>query len=270
MAAARASRKAKAAAPDLTGSALLLCAHGRSGGGAGAPAAGFVRPPSSEVRRAPEAHAEALRKRRLFACVETCVLHGSPALAEALAGIAVGHVFIVPLLMADGHTFQTVLSEKLAAAGSGAGRSTLCRPVGLSPALAPLAAAEAARICDRQGWPPAETAVVIAGHGTARHERSGASAALLARRIAALRRFRSVDAAFLDQAPTVAETLRACRPFPCAVLGFFADEGRHSAQDIPRLIAAEHPEAGYSGALGANPAFAEVILAAVREAAEGR
>jgi sirohydrochlorin cobaltochelatase len=266
-AAGRASRKAKAAAPDLTGAALLLCAHGRSG---------FARPASSEDRRAttraPEAHAAALRKRRLFARVETCVLRGSPGLADVLAELLVDseRVYLVPLLMADGHTSRVVLPEALAQAGGQGARVTLCRPVGLSPALAPLAADEAALLCQARGWRPADTAVVIAGHGTERHEQSGKSAALLAKRIAALRRFRDVTAAFLEQAPTVAETLRACRPSPCAVIGFFIDEGGHSTRDIPRLIAAEHPEAAYSGAIGVHPAFAEIVLAAARDAAAGR
>ena len=273
--AGRASSKAVTATPDLTGVALLLCAHGRSGGGAGgAPAAGFVRPPSSEDRRAtiraPETHAAALRKRRLFTRVETCVLRGSPPLADALAGIEAERIVLVPLLMADGYTYRTALPEALAKAGDLARRVTVCRPVGLSPALAPLAAAEAARICAERGWEPEEAAVLVAGHGTERDEHSAASAALLARWLAALRRFASAGAAFLDQSPFVADRLRALRPGPCAVLGFFIDEGAHSARDLPRLIAAEHPGAAYSGALGTNPAFVEVILATVDEAVRER
>jgi sirohydrochlorin cobaltochelatase len=269
--AGRASRKAKAAAPDLTETALLLCAHGRSDAATGAPTAGFVRPPSSEDRRAttraPEAHAAALRKRRLFACVEICALRGDPAPARVLAGIEAERVFLVPLLMADGYTSRVVLPAMLAEANAPVQRVTLCRPVGLSPALAPLAAAEAARLCTAHGWRPGETAVIVAGHGTGRHERSGVSAEVLAGRMAALRRFEGVTAAFLDQPPTVEAALRVRRPSPCAVVGFFIDEGRHSTVDIPRLIAAEHPGAAYSGALGAVPAFSDVILATVREAA---
>ena len=259
-AAGRASPKAKTASPDLTGSALLLCAHGRSG--EGAPAAGRNRPPSSE------AHAAALRERRLFASVDTCVLRGRPGLADALAGIGAGRIFLVPLLMADGYTFRVVLPELLAKAGGRAANVTLCRPAGLSRALVPFTAGQAAALCGARGWPPGETGVVIAAHGTERHERSAASAERLAKRIAALRRFGSVTAAFLDQAPALEETLRDRRSSPCAVLGLFADEGSHSARDIPRLISAEHPGAAYSGALGAKPAFVEVIVETVMEAAK--
>jgi sirohydrochlorin cobaltochelatase len=144
---------------------------------------------------------------------------------------------------------------------------TLCRPVGLSPALAPLAAAEVATLCAARGWQPAETAVVIAGHGTERHADSGASAELLAGRLAALGRFGPVSAAFLEQAPPLEESLRALRPQPAAVVGFFMDHGGHSVRDIPRLIAATHPDAAYTGAIGAHPGFAEIVLDAAQEAA---
>jgi sirohydrochlorin cobaltochelatase len=242
------------AAPDLTDAALLLCAHGRGESG-------------ESGEGVPEAHAAALRQRRCFARVETCVLRGAPGIAEALAGIDVPRVFLVPLLMADGHTNRVLLPEMLAQAGAAARRVTLCRPVGLSPALAPLAAAEVATLCAARGWRPAETAVVIAGHGTERHADSGASAGQLARRLAALGRFASVAAAFLEQAPSLEEVLRALRPQPAAVVGFFMDRGGHSVGDIPRLIAAIHPDAAYTGAIGAHPGFAEIVLDAAWEAA---
>lgn len=262
--AGRASRKAKAAAPGLTKSALLLCAHGRShrapdDGGGGDGGEGVSA-----------AHAAAIRKRRCFARVEACTLRGKPGLAETLAGIDTERIFLVPMLMANGHTNQVLLPEMLEQAGEGARRVTLCSPVGLSPALAPLAADEAAALCAVRGWTPDETGVVIAGHGTLRHGQSGDSAALLAGRIAALRRFRRVTAAFLEQAPSVEETLRGSRPAPCVVVGFFLDHGGHSAGDIPRLIAAEHSEAAYTGAIGALPAFVEIVLDSVWDAVRNR
>ena len=254
--AGRASRKANAAAPDLTDAALLLCAHGRRSEAGGDDAA--------------EAHAAAIRTRRCFALVEACSLRGGPGLAETLAGIDAERIFLVPMLMADGHTNQVLLPEMLAKAGEAARRVTQCKPVGLSPLLAPLAADEAAARCAACGWTPGETAVVVAGHGTLRHEQSAASAQQLARRVAASRRFCRVTAAFLEQAPTVEAALRGCRPDPCVVIGFFLDHGGHSAGDIPRLIAAEHPGAAYTGAIGVLPGFVEIVLDTVWNAARGR
>lgn len=238
--------------PNLTRAAVLLCAHGRGGGGEGAP----------------EAHAAALRARGCFARVEACALRGAPGVAETLAAIDAPRVFVVPLLMAEGHTSQVVLPEILAQAGAAAGRVTLCRPVGVSPALAPLAAEAARTACKAKGWEPEDTAVVIAGHGTTRHEGSGGSASALAGRLGAMGRFRRVSAAFLEQEPLIAAVLRGLRPAPCVVVGFFLDHGGHSVEDLPRLIAEAHPDAAYTGAIGAAPGMSDIILATVRAAAQ--
>jgi len=238
--------------PDLTKAAVLLCAHGRGEGGEGAP----------------EAHAAALRTRGCFARVEACALRGAPGLAETLAGIDTPRIFVVPLLMAEGHTSQVLLPEILAQAGAAAGRVTLCRPVGVSPALAPLVAEAAWAACQTKGWRSEDAAAVIAGHGTTRHEGSGASASALAEHLGAMGRFRRVTAAFLEQKPTIADVLRGLHPAPCVVVGFFMDRGGHSAEDLPRLIAEAHPDAAYTGAIGAEPGMTDIILATVRTAAQ--
>jgi sirohydrochlorin cobaltochelatase len=249
------AHEANPEATDLSRAAVLLCAHGRGEGGEGTP----------------EAHAAALRARGVFARVEACALRGAPGLpetlAEMLAEIDAPRVFVVPLLMAEGHTSQVLLPALLARGGKEAGRVTLCRPIGVSPALAPLVVEAALAQCRARGWRSADATVVIAGHGTTRHEGSGDSAALLARRVAVTDRFRRVTAAFLEQAPFVEDVLRRCRPAPCVVAGFFMDHGGHSAGDIPRLIAAAHPDAAYTGAIGAKPGIADIILAVVRAAA---
>jgi sirohydrochlorin cobaltochelatase len=256
MAARRPSGKASADAPGLRDATVLLCAHGRGDSGGEAAPDGV-----------PEAHAAALRARGCFARVEACVLRGAPSLAGRLADAGEGRVFVVPLLMAEGHTSRVLLPEALAQAGAAGRRATLCRPVGVSPALGPLVAGEAMALCRARGWNAAETSLVIAGHGTTRHEGSGASADFLARSLAAAGRFARVAAAFLEQEPFVEDALSRAAPGPCVVVGFFMDHGGHSAGDIPRLIAAAHPDAAYTGAIGARPAFAEIILDAVREAA---
>ena len=46
------------------------------------------------------------------------------------------------------------------------------------------------------------------------------------------------------------------------------DRGGHSAEDLPRLIAEAHPDAAYTGAIGAEPGMTDIILATVRAAAQ--
>jgi sirohydrochlorin cobaltochelatase len=234
--------------------ALLLCAHGRGG--------------ATEDNHVPEALARALRDRDRFARVEACYLRGSPRLADVLADIAEARIFLVPLLMADGHTSRVVLPEALAEAGAAAARVTVTPPLGTAPAIADLVAGDALTLCRARGWTPGETTVVVAGHGTKRHAGSARSAADAARRVAASGGFRRAVAAFLEQDPFVETVLREIAPAPCIVAGFFLDHGGHSTDDIPRLIAAAHPDAAYEGALGARPGLAGIVLDLVARAAD--
>jgi len=243
------------AAGDFRTAALLLCAHGRGGAAA--------------ADHGPEVIARKLRDTRRFARVETCYLRGDPELSDVLAGIAEDRVFLVPLLMAEGHTGAVVLPAALSRAGERAARVVVTPPLGADPMLAALAAREAMAQCRARGWTPAETAVVIAGHGTARHAGSALTAEAAARRIAASADWRRVDAAFIEQRPAVEAILRDVAPGPCVVVGFFLDNGGHSAADIPRLIAAVHPDAAYGGALGTHPGVADIVLAIVSRAAGG-
>jgi sirohydrochlorin cobaltochelatase len=241
---------------DLGASALLLCAHGRGS--------------AAEDHHVPETLARTLRERGHFRQVEACYLRGHPALSEVIAAIGADSIYLVPLLMAEGHTSQVVLPEALAAAGVGAARVRVTLPIGVSASLASLVMEDALARCRDSGWAPGDTTVVIAAHGTPRHAGAARSAERLAERVAGTRRFRRAVPAFLEQEPSVEAALRAARPGPCVVIGFFMDHGGHSAEDIPRLIAAAHPEAAYGGALGAHPGLADIILEMVLAAAAPR
>jgi sirohydrochlorin cobaltochelatase len=233
--------------------ALLLCAHGR--GAAAAP------------DHIPEVLAGTLRDRARFARVEACYLRGSPGLPEVLAGIAEAQVFLVPLLMAEGHTSGVVLPAALAEAGDRAARVVVTPPLGADPMLAALAARDVLAQCRARGWTPSETAVVIAGHGTLRHAGSARSAEAAARQVAASGNWGRVEAAFIEQQPAVETVLRDIAPGPCVVVGFFLDNGGHAAGDMPRIVAAAHPGAAYGGAIGAHPGVADIVLEIVTRAA---
>ncbi|MEM9684456.1 MAG: CbiX/SirB N-terminal domain-containing protein [Pseudomonadota bacterium] len=225
---------------------LILCAHGRG--------------VAADRRHVPELLAEELRADGLFADVRTAYLKGRPDLATALAQPASAEIVLVPLLMADGYTNKVILPAALETVG--AGQVTVARPVGESPALVPMIHGDAKSRCEALGWASRDTTIFIAGHGTGRDRNSAATAERLAAEIARSADFRDVRAAFLEQEPFLEGALRSCRPNRCLVIGFFMDQGGHGAEDIPRLIAREHPEAAYTGPIGALPEFATVVHAA--------
>jgi sirohydrochlorin cobaltochelatase len=234
--------------------ALLLCAHGRGG--------------AASDDHIPERLADTLRGSGRFVQVECCYLRGTPDIATALGRMDRESIVLVPLLLAEGHTSRVVLPAALAEAGERAGRVRVTAPLGVSPGLPPIAARAALAECEARGWAPDETAILVVGHGTPRHPESGASAERLAARIAKAGHFREAAVAFIEQEPKLKARLADYRSGPCVLVGLFMDHGGHSAEDIPAAIAAVHPEAAYTGAIGAHPDIAEIVLALAEGAVE--
>ena len=243
--------KAPATEPGLREAALVLCAHG-SRGGAGA-AAG---------------HAVRIARLGWFAEVHACALKGEPGLTRTLTAVRAPSGFLAPLLMAEGFTLRTILS-RLELAGASRSKLTVCRPVGVHPRLAGMIGAKALALCARKGWPAAETALLIAGHGTERHPDSDASARRHAAEIRAQKVFAEVAVGFLDQAPRIPDALARLSPRRAVVVGLFVDRGEHGEADIPKLLAPVGERAAYAGPIGPDPLITELILDEVQATLKG-
>ena len=209
----------------------------------------------------PEDLAVQLRSTGQFSEVAACSLKQDPGLAETLRGMTAEPVYLVPLLMAEGHTYRTVLPRLLAEIPER--RIVQCRPVGVAPGLDAVVVAQALEACAGQNFAPGDTTLVLAAHGTERHAGSSDAARRMAGRIAETGQFHRVCEAFLEQPPLVDAVLRTIAPRPCVVVGFFMDFGVHSTDDIPKIIAAAHPGAADAGPVGARPEIAEIILGLV-------
>ena len=243
------SRKARATDPRWRSAALLLCAHGVRG------EAGVAH-----------AHARAIAARGAFAEVEACCLHGAPRLEDALARITAQHVYLAPLLMAEGRTSEALRARALAAAAARAKPLALCRPIGAHPALTDLIAAVARRACRERDWTPSQTGLVLIGHGTPRHARSRQSLWHHGARIAERQAFAEVRRAFLDDLPSVPEALRARTAAHTVAVGFFADAGPHGADDVREFLVGPARQVAYAGPVGRDPGLVDLILDQVRQA----
>ena len=226
----------------LGNAALVLCAHGvRSGVGAAAE------------------HAERIAARGLFAEVRACALKGAPHLSEVVAAVGAPEIVFAPLLMAEGYTLDAML-RKLKDATDRRIRVTVCRPIGVHPRLAAMVASKARSLCASRGWQPADTALLIVGHGTERHSDSGVTARRHAAQIAAQGLFAEVATGFLDERPRVPEALAALSAAQCVAVGLFVDAGEHGEEDIPALLAPAGDRAVYAGPIGPDPLITELIL----------
>jgi sirohydrochlorin cobaltochelatase len=240
--------RAPATERRLGDAALVLCAHGIRGGVGGA-----------------AEHAGRIAARGLFAEVHACALKGAPGLREVLAAVRAPEVVFAPLLMAEGYTLQAML-RKLEGATDPARPITVCRPIGVHPRLADMIATRARALCATRGWRPADTALLIVGHGTERHPDSDATARRHAAQIAARPIFAEVATGFLDERPLVPEALRALRAPQCVAVGLFVDAGEHGEEDIPTLLAPAGERAVYAGPIGPDPLVTELILDHARAA----
>jgi sirohydrochlorin cobaltochelatase len=235
--------------PDFVTAALVLCAHGVRGGVGSA-----------------AAHADRIRALGWFAEVHACAHKGAPGLPETLAGVHAPTVYLAPFLMAEGYTLAAI-RRKIEAAARPGQRLRICRPVGSHPRLADAIAARAMATAAAKAWRPADTALLLVGHGTERHPESDTTTRQHAAQIAVRGGFAEVAVAFLDQAPRVAEALAALSAPRVIAVGLFVDRGEHGEEDIPALLAPAGARAAYAGPIGPDPLVTELILDQMRQAA---
>ena len=234
-------RKAPATKPARAASALVLCGHGTRGAG------GVL-----------DRHAEVIRASGLFADIHVCSLYGTPELGTVLDTIDATDTTVVPWLMCAGYTMDR-LAERVAGHALG-DRVTLAAPVGSLPGIADLATEIAERACEDRSWLPAETALLLIGHGSGRNAVSAETTRRHAARIASARRFAEVVTAFLDEPPSPAAALERLRAQHCVAVGLFAERSLHGEDDVPRLLG-DRRAVAYTGPIGTAAAFADVIVA---------
>jgi sirohydrochlorin cobaltochelatase len=226
------------------------------------------------------AQARRLADRGLFAEVAVGMARAEPQLDGALAGLRAGVIYIVPMLMADGYLARTALPKALQLSGplterAIAGRTRqlrYCDPVGTHPGLADVLRDNLLASCAAHGLEPGRTQALLAAHGNRRDASSGVAARAHAVALAAYGRFAGVDIGYLLEPPLLADALARLAGRDAAIVGLFAADGNHAVNDIPNAIAAEQVrragaagEMIYGGAIGCDPAMADLIVDRVRQ-----
>jgi sirohydrochlorin cobaltochelatase len=263
--------------PAHPSAALLIAGHGST-----------VNPDSS----APSlVQAAAIRARGIFGEVACCFWKEEPSFRDALLFFPdpeIHEVYVVPNFISEGYFTQTVIPRELELDGRLTTRPNgqhwkYCEPVGNHPAVTELLLHRAREIAP--DVPEAETSLLIVGHGTALNDNSAVAAKRQVEKIAALRRYASVQNAYMEEPPLIADWLRLTKTPNVVVVPFFISDGLHSYQDIPVLLGIEsEPTAAasqrevfrrnphrlherdlyYASAIGTAPRFADII---VRQAA---
>ncbi len=244
-------------------------------------------------------HAAELRRRNLFREVREAFWKQEPQVKTVLAGLVAPRIFIVPLFISEGYFSTEIIPGELGFPAVPsiitAHRCTLhyCRPVGSHERMTGVILARAGGVVRQFPFPrspkPAETTLLIAGHGTGRNAHSRLAVERQAELIRAQKIYAEVGAVFMEEAPFIKGCPAGVNTRNLVVVPFFISDGLHVVEDIPVLLgepeqlvkqrlAAGQPTwrnptekhgrlVWYSSSVGTEPLLADVILARVREAA---
>ena len=225
-------------APDFRDAALVLVAHGSTlNAGSGAPT----------FRQA-----DTLRRRGIFAEVAEAFWKQEPSLAGALRGVQSPRVFVVPFCISDGWFTEQVIPRELGLRGPSdppdyprvrvEGNRTLhyCRAVGSHPSMTEVLLARASAVVARHPFPraprPSDTALLIAGHGTAYSRGSHDSVERQVKAIRARAEYAEVHGVFLEETPFIRDAWTLVSSPNVVLVPFFLSDGLHVQEDIPVLL----------------------------------
>lgn len=253
-------------------SALLIVGHGST-----------VNPDSSAPTLA---HATEIRRQKVFADVGCAFWKEEPSLRDGLSMFpGANEVYVVPNFISEGYFTQTVIPRELELNGRETARTNgqvwkYCEPVGNHPMVTELLLQRAAEIA--VDVDPAETALLIAAHGTDLNDNSAVAAKREVEKIRALGRFQEVLNVYMEEAPLISDWRKLTRSQNVVVVPFFISDGLHSYEDIPVLLGIAtkgSPPAApreifrrnpyqidnrslfYAPSIGTDPRFAGIILA---------
>jgi sirohydrochlorin cobaltochelatase len=204
-------------------------------------------------------HADEIRSRGLFAEVHCCFWKEEPSMREALYMIDSDEVYVVPDFISEGYFTQDVIPRELQLAGPSTvvrGKTLhYCLPVGVHPSMTGLILRRAKEVAP--GVNPAETTLIITGHGTGLNQNSTKAIRDQAQFIAASGAgYAAVLDAYMEEQPFIAEWDQLAHTPNVIVVPFFIADGLHSYQDIPVLLGIESevgPAASQCEAFRQNP-----------------
>lgn len=249
-------------------------------------------------------HAERIRRMGIFGEVTEAFWKQEPPISGLLRHVVASRIFVVPLFISEGWFTEQVIPHVLGLRHSthGAfarvqvreGRTVhYAAPVGSHASMTGVLLARARDVVERHPFPrapkPADTTLVIAGHGTTYARGSRES---IERQVPLLKEaggYADVFGVFLEEEPLVRESWERASTRNIVLVPYFISDGLHTREDIPLLLgepesmvrgrlAAGQPtwrnpterhgkRLWLAGAIGTEPLLSEVILERVREVA---
>ncbi len=187
-------------------------------------------------------HAAEIRDRGLFREVHCCFWKEEPSLREAEYLIDSDEVYVVPDFISEGYFTQEVIPRELQLTGPTTvvrGKTYhYCLPVGVHRSMKDIILKRAREVAP--GVDPAQTTLIITGHGTGLNQNSTKAIRDQVNLIASSDAgYASVFDAYMEEQPFIADWASKVTTPNVIVVPFFIADGLHSYQDIPVLLGME-------------------------------
>jgi sirohydrochlorin ferrochelatase len=175
---------------------------------------------------------------RVDALVPQALVRGATLAMPGALDLADDETLIYPMFMATGWFTRSELPSRLALAG--APQARILPPFGADPGLPALCLALVAKAAETQGWPLAETRLLVAAHGSGRSRAPSEAARRIAAGLAP--HVGAASCGFIEEPPHIAEAARDL-PAQTICLPLFATQADHVTDDLPTALA----DAGFRG-----------------------
>jgi sirohydrochlorin ferrochelatase len=192
-------------------------------------------------------------------------IKGSPSVDDAIGTLLSSDIVVYPLFLSDGYFTRVALPRLVEQAKRRDATRTISilPPLGLEPALADVIAEEAVAAAHSRANVPVETSIVLLAHGSRKDQASRVAAERLAVHLRPRQSFRDARIALLEESPSLAEAIEGMSG-PIIVVGLFAGEGMHGADDAKRLVAElNRDDIMLIGPVGTFAGIETVIVSAV-------
>lgn len=180
----------------------------------------------------------------------------TPGRVEAVSTARPG-ALVYPMFMADGWFTQVQLPKRLSA-----DTGPILPSFGLDCTLPMLAATWLAELCADAGFAPAQTDLVIAGHGSGKSKRVSEATRTFAAQVAQEFGPRALRCGFVEEDPSLESALSGLGA-QAICLPFFAARRGHVLDDLPSAVT----ESGFSGLvldpIGLHPDVPRMIAQAL-------
>ncbi len=214
-------------------------------------------------------HAEKLSEFAHFESVDVGLLYGEPSAKDLAARLPRSGLFVVPFFMAEGYYSKEVIPALFDTECRGLEdvvQPIFCAPVGLHPGLAGIVMDRALEALEVRRLAPEHATLLVIGHGSENSPASWHATETQARRVRQRGVFRRVTTAYLEQTPEIAGVLNGLKG-PVVAAGLFAGDGAHAGRDVPALLNGYRAGSiDYLGAIGCDPAIADLVLDQVADA----